>query len=149
MRFEATLESRGSGHVVALPFDTRDTFGKVCAPVRASIGGRTFRTTTMRYDGTDYIGLNREVREAAGVGPGDTFTIELEADTQERVVQVPPELARALAADTTAKAAFETLSYTHRKEYARWIADAKREETRSRRLGKTMEMLRAGVRAPG
>jgi hypothetical protein len=149
VRFEATLESRGRGHVVALPFDAGKVFGKVRAPVRATIGEHTFRTTTMRYGGVDYIGLNREVRDAAGVAPGDDLVVELEPDTKPRDVTVPPELERALARDAAARKAFDSLSYTHRKEYARWIAEAKREETRSRRLGKAVEMLRAGVRTPG
>jgi bacteriocin resistance YdeI/OmpD-like protein/uncharacterized protein DUF1905 len=149
VRFEATLERRGRGHVVALPFDAGKVFGQVRAPVRATIGGHTFRTTTMRYGGVDYIGLNREVREAAGVEPGTDLLVELEPDTQPREVAVPPELRRALAGDAAARAAFDSLSYTHRKEYARWIGEAKRKDTRGRRLEKAVEMLRAGVRTPG
>jgi uncharacterized protein YdeI (YjbR/CyaY-like superfamily) len=64
-------------------------------------------------------------------------------------VDVPPELAQVLAGDAAAKEAFDSLSYTDRKEYARWIAEAKRDETRSRRLAKALEMLRTGVRTPG
>jgi hypothetical protein len=149
VRFEATLESRGRGHVVALPFDAGKVFGKVRAPVCATVGGHTFRTTTMRYGGVDYIGLNREARDAAGIAPGDDVVVELEPDTAPREVDVPPELVRALAGDAVAKAAFDSLSYTHRKEYAHWIAEAKREETRVERLEKAVEMLRAGVRTPG
>ena len=148
MRFAATLEARGGGRVLALPFDTREALGAVRAPVRVTINGHTFRTTTMRYGGVDYIGLNREVREAAGAGVGDTLDIELEQDTEPREVGVPPELTEALAQDAVADEAFEKLSYTHRKEYARWIAEAKRDETRRSRLVKAVEMLRAGVRTP-
>ena len=149
MRFEAALERRGSGHLIALPFDAREAFGRVRAPVRATIAGHTFRTTTMRYGGVDYIGLNREVREAAGVGQGDEVEVQLEPDAEPRVVDVPPELASALARDARAKATFDSLSYTHRREYARWVADAKRADTRARRLEKSVEMLCAGVRTPG
>ena len=56
-------EARGGGHVVALPFDAKEVFGRVRAPVRVTINGHVFRTTTMRYGGVDYIGLNREVRD--------------------------------------------------------------------------------------
>ena len=148
MRLQATLEARGSGYVVALPFDVREEFGAARVPVRVTINCHTLRTTTMRYGGTDYIGLNREVREAAHVEAGGTITIALERDTDPREVDVPPELTNALADDAPARAAFEKLSYTHRKEYARWIAEAKREQTRERRLAKAVEMLRAGVRTP-
>ena len=149
MRFEARLERRGRGCVVALPFDAREKLGAVRVPVRITISAHTFRTTTMRYAGVDYIGLNREVRDAAGVNAGDTLTVELEHDTETREVDVPSELAEALEKNAAAEAAFEKLSYTHRKEYARWIAEAKREETRRRRLAKAVEMLRAGIRTPG
>ena len=68
MTFRATLETRGGGgHVLELPFDAKAAFGRVRAPVRVTVKGHTFRTTTMRYGGVDYIGLNREVRTAAGV----------------------------------------------------------------------------------
>lgn len=148
MRFRASLEARGRGHVVRLPFDVRAELGAVRVPVRATVNGHTFRTTTMRYGGVDYIGLNRGVREASGVTSGETLSLAIEPDTEPREVDVPPELADALARDNAARAAFESLSYTHRKEYARWIAEAKREETRERRLGKALELLRAGVKTP-
>jgi hypothetical protein len=149
VRFDATLETRGSGRVVTLPFDVGEQFGAVRVPVRVTINAHTFRTTTMRYGGADYIGLNRKVREAAGVDPGDGITVELERDSEPREVELPQELASALSGDADAKSAFEKLSYTHRREYARWIAEAKREKTRERRLAKAVEMLRAGVRTPG
>jgi uncharacterized protein YdeI (YjbR/CyaY-like superfamily) len=63
-------------------------------------------------------------------------------------VEVPPALRQALDGDAEARAAYEQLSFTHRKEYAVWIAQAKREETRERRLGRALEMLRSGVKAP-
>jgi Bacteriocin-protection, YdeI or OmpD-Associated/Domain of unknown function (DUF1905) len=148
VRFKGRLETRGRGHVVRLPFDVREELGAVRAPVRVAINGRAFHTTTMRYGGVDYIGLNRDVREAAGVRPGNTFRVELEHDAQPREVDVPAELERALAKDTTAKASFERLSYTHRKEYARWVAEAKRAETRARRLETALAMLREGAPTP-
>ena len=149
MTFEGRLETRGRGHVVRLPFDVREELGAVRMPVRVTINGHAFRTTTMRYGGVDYIGLNRDVREAAGVRSGDTFPVELETDTQPREIDVPAEFERALAKDTAARAAFEKLSYTHRKEYAGWVAEAKRAETRARRLERALAMLREGVRTPG
>ena len=149
MRFAARLEARGRGHVVALPFDAREALGAARAPVQVTINGHVFRTTTTRYGGVDYIGLSSAVREAAGVTAGDTVDIELQRDVAPRVVDVPPELERALTRDAIAQQGFEQLSYTHRKEYARWIAEAKREETKERRLVKAVEMLRAGVPTPG
>jgi Bacteriocin-protection, YdeI or OmpD-Associated/Domain of unknown function (DUF1905) len=149
VRFRATLEARGRGHVIALPFDAKEKLGAARAPVQVTINGHAFRTTTMRYGGVDYVGLNREVRAAAGVSVGDSVDVELERDRARREVDVPAELERVLARDRAAKQAFARLSYTHRKEYARWIAEAKREETRDRRLVKAVEMLQAGVKTLG
>jgi hypothetical protein len=148
-RFRAVLEARaGGGHMVALPFDARETFGKVRAPVRVTVNRHTFTTTTMRYGGVDYLGLNRGVREAAGVAVGDRLSVGVELDTTPRTVEVPGELSRALRAAPDAREAFEGLSVTHRREYARWIEEAKREKTRMRRVERAVEMLREGARTP-
>jgi uncharacterized protein YdeI (YjbR/CyaY-like superfamily) len=90
------------------------------------------------------VGLNRAVREAAGVEAGDVVEVSLELDTGPRKVQVPEALAGALASDAEAQAAFDRLAFTHRKEYARWIAEAKRDETRERRVAQAIQLLREG-----
>ena len=144
------MEARGGGgYALPLPFDAREAFGKVRAPVRVTIREHSFRTTTMRYGTVDYIGLNRQVRDAAGIGDGESLTVEMELDSEPRDVDVPVALSRALEQNHAAKAAFAGLSYTHKKEYARWISEAKREETRKRRVAKAVVMLRDGVRTPG
>jgi len=90
------------------------------------------------------FGLNRAARERAGLTPGDTVTFTLELDTEPRTADVPEALTDALARDGQAKARFDALAYTHRKEFARWVAEAKREPTRDKRVAQTLEMLRAG-----
>jgi uncharacterized protein YdeI (YjbR/CyaY-like superfamily) len=90
------------------------------------------------------LGLNRSVREAAGVQAGESVEVEVMLDPAQREVAVPEELAAALADDPVASAAFEKLSFSHRKEYARRIAEAKRAETRDRRLAQALQMLRDG-----
>jgi hypothetical protein len=114
-------------------------------PVRATLNGYSWRTTVTRMGGEFMLGLSRAVRQQAGVESGDTVELELELDRSPREVAVPEELARALAADSAARATFERLSYSHRKEYARWINEAKREETRERRVNQTLERLRRAV----
>ncbi|HET7857347.1 MAG TPA: YdeI/OmpD-associated family protein [Gaiellaceae bacterium] len=148
-RFEAELERRGSGTVVCVPFDPVAEFGRVRAPVRARVNGFEFRTTLMRYGGVDYMGLNREVRDGAGVDVGARLEVEVELDEEPRVVDMPPDLAAALQGESAARDAFEGLSYTHRKEYVQWIEEAKREETRRSRVEKTISMLTSGVKTPG
>ena len=112
------------------------------------MNGTPFRTTVAVYGGVYFIGFNRELRARAGIELGDKVTVELAPDDQPRVVEVPPALASALSGDDRAKAAFDALSYTHRREYAKWIAEARREDTRERRVGKAVEMLREGTKAP-
>ena len=113
-------------------------------PVVAVINGYTWRTSVARMQGEFLVGLNREVREGAGVQAGDAVTLDLRLDTEPRTVEVPPALAEALDADPEAKATFAGLAFTHRKEFARWVEEAKREETRARRVTQALEMIRAG-----
>jgi hypothetical protein len=113
-------------------------------PVVATVNGYTWRTSVARMRGEFLVGLNREVREAAGVAAGDTVVVRLELDEAPREVDVPEALAAALAADDEARDVFEKLGYTHRREFAHWIAEAKREETRERRVSNTIAMLHKG-----
>jgi hypothetical protein len=148
-RFVATLEQHGSGTVVVVPYDLKEAFGSGRPPVRATVNGYTFRTTLFTMGGRALLGLNREVREAATVEPGQKVSVELERDDEPRTVEVPSDLAAALDADPVVRETFDGLSYTHRKEYVRWIEEAKRTETRTRRVEKSVEMLREGAKTPG
>jgi Bacteriocin-protection, YdeI or OmpD-Associated/Domain of unknown function (DUF1905) len=147
-RFGAVVEQRDRGYAIRLPFDPKSAFGKVRAPVVVTVNGHGFRTTTMRYGDIDYIGLNREVRDQTRLAAGTSASFLVEADTARREVEVPEALALALCGDAAAREAFNGLSYTHRREYARWIAEAKRADTRERRVARAMTMLRAGVKTP-
>ena len=148
-RFEAVLEDNAPGVVFELPFDPKEELGQARAPVRVTIGGFTFRTTVAVYGGRALIGVNRANREAAGVAAGDRVTVELELDAAPREVELPSDLAAALDAEPRLRAFFDGLSFTHRREYAEWVTDAKREETRRRRVARAVEMLRDGIRTPG
>jgi Bacteriocin-protection, YdeI or OmpD-Associated/Domain of unknown function (DUF1905) len=148
-RFRAVLrKGDGGGHMLEVPFDVREAFGEARPAVRGTANGTPFRTRVAVYGGTYYLGFNREVRDEAGIGDGDEVEIELERDDTPREVEVPPAFAEALAAGGV-RDDFDALSFTHRREYVRWIEEAKREETRERRLAKAVEMLREGVKTPG
>lgn len=146
LELKATLVARGPAAAVVLDDEQVAAVGEGAKrfPVSATVNGFTWRTTVTRMRGEFLLGLNREVRESAGVEAGDAVEITIELDTEPREVDVPEALAGALASDSEARAAFERLAFTHRKQYARWIAEAKREETRERRLARALEMLRAG-----
>jgi hypothetical protein len=144
-RFDAELKLTGkTGTYVEIPFDARDAFGSGRPPVRGTINGAALRSTLAPYGEGWFLPVNRKLRDAAGVGAGETVRVELERDDEPRTVDLPPELAAALARDGAARAAFDRLSYSHRREYAEWIGEAKREETRERRAGKALGMLREG-----
>jgi hypothetical protein len=148
-RFTAILGGEaGDSPTVELPFDAKERFGRVRAPVQGLVNGTPFQTTVAVYGGRQLIGFRKELRDAAGIAIGDTVTVELELDDAPRTVELPPELESALAGSPTARDTFDTLSYTHRREYAAWVAEAKREETRTRRAAKAVTMLQAGKRSP-
>jgi hypothetical protein len=146
LTFSTTLEPRGPAAAVILDDDQVAAVGEGARrfPVRATINGHTWRSTVVRMRGEFVLGLSKATRAEAGVGAGDEVQVELELDTEERQVEVPAALARALAGNAEAQAAFDRLAYTHRKEFARWVQEAKRDDTRKRRVAKTLEMLRAG-----
>lgn len=146
IQFKTTLVKRGPG--VAIVLDDRQVEavreGAKRFPVTAKINGYTWRSTVVRMRGEFMLGLSKEVRAHAKVHAGDQIGVALALDREERKVEVPAALAQALASDAEAKAAFERLAFTPRKEFARWIEEAKRDETRERRVAKALEMLRAG-----
>jgi Bacteriocin-protection, YdeI or OmpD-Associated/Domain of unknown function (DUF1905) len=143
-RFQGRLVGRG----IEVPLDVRGLWGEARPPVRGSVNGVPFRSRLMVYGGVTWLGLRNELRREAGISDGDSVEVELERDDAPREVEPPPELASALASDPAAAGAYEALSFTHRREYAEWIADAKREETRTRRVAKALAMLRDGVKHP-
>ena len=94
--------------------------------------------------GESLLGFNRAVRDAVGVVPGQALELEIMLDTAPREVALPPALATALDRDQTAREKFNALAYSHRKEFARWVSEAKRPGTRERRVVKALRMLYAG-----
>ncbi len=146
LQLTATLVPRGPAAAVILDEEQIAAIGDGAKrfPVVATVNGYTWRTTVTRMHGEFVLGFSREVRDGAGVDAGDKLVVDVELDTEPRQVEVPESLATALAGDPAAKGAFEALAYTHRKEYARWIEQARREETRHRRVAQALQMLREG-----
>lgn len=146
VHFKTQLQPRGPAAAVILDDVQVAAVGEGAKrfPVVATVNGYTWRTTVVRMGGEFLLGLSKEVRQGAGAEAGDEVDVTVELDTAPREVEVPEALAAALAADPEAKASFDRMAFTHRKEYARWIADAKQEQTRQRRLGQALEMIRAG-----
>jgi Bacteriocin-protection, YdeI or OmpD-Associated/Domain of unknown function (DUF1905) len=146
VHFRTILASRGPAAAIVLDDGQVAEIGEGAKrfPIVATVNGYSWRTTVARMRGEFLVGLSRAVRQGAGVEAGDTVEVELELDTAQRDIELPQALADALARDSAARAEFDRLAYTHRKEYARWISEAKRDETRERRIARALELLREG-----
>jgi hypothetical protein len=141
-----TLEARGPAGAFVLSDEQVAAVGggRRAFPVRVSVNGVTLPLRLARMGGENLIGLARAAREQASVSIGSAYQVKIIADEGERVVEVPEDLSVALAGDAQARAAFEAMAYSHRKEFVRWISEAKRDATRAQRVAKTVEMLRSG-----
>jgi len=141
----ASVNEAGTMTFIAVPEKAMQEFGgQRRVPVVATIDGHAYRTTICDMGNGPSIPVRRSVREAAGIAAGQRVTVALVLDGDERTVAVPPFLAKALT--KTERTAFDSMSYSHRKEYVEWIVAAKRPETRDRRVEKAREKLREGVR---
>jgi uncharacterized protein YdeI (YjbR/CyaY-like superfamily) len=110
--------------------------------VSVTVGGYTYRTTVASMGGSYWVPLAAEHREAAGVQAEEEVDVRIELDTAPRQVVLPEDLAGAM--DDAARSAFDGLAYSHRKEWVRWVQEAKKPETRAARVSKTVESLREG-----
>jgi hypothetical protein len=142
-RFETIVGTEGSSTFIEVPLDVPGVFGRVRAPVRVTVNGHTWRSTVMRYGERYYLPLNRANREAAGVAAGDAVTVRVESDDAPRTVEVPVDLAAALDAAPGAREAFDAASFSHRREWVEWVEEAKRAETRTRRVRGVVEQVLA------
>jgi len=147
--FETRLTARGPKGAwvfLPIPFNVEEVFGtKTRVPVTGTVNGSPFRNHLLpEGDGTHAMAFGKDLQIATGAKAGDLVSVKLTLDEAERTVDVPAELQEALAADPAAGAIFEALAYSHKKEYAQWIAEAKKPETRSTRIAKALEMLKAG-----
>ena len=144
MEFRTTIELGGKTATgMQVPADVVEALnaGKR-APVVVTVGGYSYRTTVAPYGGAYYVPLAAEHREAAGVAAEQEVDVSIELDTAPREVTLPDDLAAAM--DDDARAAYDRLSFTHRKEWVRWVEEAKKPETRTTRIEKTVEGLKAG-----
>ena len=149
-RFQAVLRPIEGGTYVDIPADVVEAFRATGrTSVVGTIDGRPFKNQFMPYVFEDegrkvVMVVNKATRTSLGKQAGDTVEFDLARDDRSRSadVVVPPELVEALSGDATAAAAFEALAPSHRREYAEFVAEAKRAETRRRRAAQTVERLR-------
>jgi hypothetical protein len=145
VKFKAVLRAdpTGTGTYIEVPRDVNESLGLRGRPkIQAVIAGHPYRGSLMPLgDGTYALGVLKAIQEAAGVKSGDAITVELEIDSAPRTVEPPADLAKALVRDKRAAAAWDELSFTDKKEIARSLEEAKRPETRERRLASALARL--------
>jgi Bacteriocin-protection, YdeI or OmpD-Associated/Domain of unknown function (DUF1905) len=151
-RFRTTLRLAGrTATGIAVPPELVEALGAgKRPPVRVTLhapqGSYTYRSTVAPMGGEFMVGVNADHRAASGVAAGDELDVEIEHDTEPRVADVPEDLGAALDADPEARRFFDALSYSHQRAYTLWVEDAKRAETRAKRVLRATEMLREGRR---
>jgi hypothetical protein len=143
--FNGTVEMHGSASYIVVPIDPKALFGRVRAPVKVTLNGYTFRSTIAAMGGPPAIPLRASNREAARVKGGQTVEVRLDLDDEPRVVTPPADLVTALKAAPPAWDRWRELSFSHQREHAEAVADAKKPETRARRIEKAVEMLKAAT----
>lgn len=148
MKFQTTVLLGGKTATgLQIPDEVVAALGSGKRPkVVISIGSYSYRSTVALMGGKYLVPLSAEHRQASGLKAGDPVEVELTLDEAVREVELPAELAEALAQDAPARQFFDSLSFSYRKEWVRWITEAKKPETRQARLAKTLEGLRAGRR---
>ena len=147
--FEATLirpEGVGTWTYLNVPFDVEAEFGtKSQVRVKGTVNGVPYRGSLMPHgNGTHYLVVKKEIRDAANAVPGDVVQVAMERDMDKREVEVPNDFLTELEANPEAQQNFNGMSYSHQKEYITWIESAKKPETRAGRITKSIEKLQEG-----
>lgn len=136
----------GSSSFVTFPFEVKELFGVAGrVPITALIDGVDYRGSLVTYGGPHLLLILTAIREKLGKQPGDSVHVRLELDEAERVVELDQDIAAALVGAGLMDA-FREMSYSHQREYVLWIADAKKPETRQRRIEKMTGMVSEGLR---
>ena len=144
LELDTTLEPHvPAAAVVLTDAQVADLAGGKSPPVRVTANGVSVAGRVMRRDGQNLIGFSKAARAELGVEPGQRIRVTIELDDQPREVEVPADLAAALDGEPAARAAFDALAFTHRKEYVRWVEEAKKPETRERRVRETISRVLA------
>jgi len=149
-KFKAKIQDgEGGGAFIFFPFDVQKEFGtKGKIPIDVTFDGVPDKSSLIRYGYPQHLaGVPKAIREQIGKNPGDHIEVVVWKDDTPRVVEVPEEFEKRLEKEKLLTF-FETLSNTHRKEYVRWIAEAKKEETRRARFEKAIKMLKKKVKTP-
>jgi hypothetical protein len=146
MRFRTTiLQGDKTATGLRIPVEIVEALGAGRRPkVSVTIRGYTYRSSVAVVSGDYMVGVSADVRAAAGVAGGDEVDVDIELDTASREVTVPQDFAAALDAEPEARRTFEALSYSNRSWHTLQIDGARTDETRQRRIARSLEALREG-----
>jgi len=127
---------------IELPFSPKEVFGSMRAPVNVTVRGYTYRSTTFKMSGMIFVPFNKAAQEGTKCFGGEKVRVIMESDTSTRIIRPPIELAKVLKTNPALHTVWKSLSYTNKKEIANSIKDAKRDETKQRRLEKAIVVLK-------
>jgi len=146
MRFRTTIRQSGKTATgIQVPDEVVEALGSGKRPaVRVTVNGYTYRSTVAVLSGVSMVGVNAEHRAGAGVAGGDEVEVDIELDTAPREVSVPDDLAAAIDAEPVARRTFDGLSYSNKSWHVLQVTGAKTEQTRQRRIAKSVDILRQG-----
>ena len=140
MKFTTTIQGSGNTTGIEVPDEVVSALDAGRRPpVVVTMNGASYRSSIAVMGGRNMVSLSAANRQLTGVAAGDTVEVGLELDTEPRVVEVPEDL----AAEPEARAFYATLNYSGQRRYVEPITDAKTPETRSRRIAKAVEDLKA------
>jgi hypothetical protein len=143
LRFNTTILTSGKTATgICIPDDIIEKLGAgKKPPIKVTLNGYTYRSTVAVMGGKFMVGVNADVREAAGVKGGDKLNVEIELDAEERTIEAPAEFQKMLNKNAAAKKIFETLSYSKKKALIIPVVNAKTDETRNRNIEKALNSL--------
>jgi len=146
MRFRTTIQQSGKTATgIQVPDEVVEALGSGRRPaVRVTINGYTYRNTVAVIGGVYMVGVSAEHRAGAGVAGGDEVDVDVELDTAPREVAVPADFAAALDAEPNARRTFDGLSYSNKSWHVLQVTGAKTDETRQRRIAKSVDLLKQG-----
>lgn len=145
MKFRTIIEQTGNNTGIPVPEDVVESFNRgKRLPVAVTLNGYTYRSQLVFYKGQFVVSLSAAHREAAGVSGGQEVEVEMVVDEAPREVEIPEDLAAAFGEAPVAAQFFDSISYSNKKEFVRWITEAKKEETRRERLTRAIALLSEG-----
>lgn len=144
---ELKMHEKIDGAYIQIPFDVEQVFGAKRVKVLVSFDGVPYRGSIVRMLNCYLVGVPQQIRKQIGKSGGDLIKVEIEKDEQERIAELPDTFVRKLEQEPEAKKYYDSLSFTHQKEYAQWLTSAKQEKTLHDRMEKAIEMLRSGKKA--